>query len=99
VDERSDGYGLGFRREPARQLMTDEWSSLTPLGWASIACAVVWLFGFGSFLAIGFGVTGILGRYKVVGADYPPPGLRLCQIGTALGALGLLVTAVWLLLG
>ena len=77
----------------------ESWSSLRPLGWASILCAVLWLGGFGSFVAIGLGLTGILGRHKVTSDGSPPPGLRLCQIGTAVGAVGLAVTATWLLAG
>jgi hypothetical protein len=99
VDDRSEGFGLSFRREPARQLMEDRWYSLRPLGWASIVLGVLWIFGFGSFLAVALGVTGILGRHKVVSPTYPPPGLRLCQVGAALGAVGLALTAVWLLVG
>jgi hypothetical protein len=58
---------------------------------------VVWIGGFGSFFAVGFGLIGIIGRHNVASADYPPPGLRLCQVGLVLGLLGLAATVVWLL--
>jgi hypothetical protein len=78
-------------------LVEDQWTSIRPLGWASVICAVLWLGGFGSFFAVGFGLIGIIGRDNVVTDQQPPPGLRMCQVGVALGLIGLLATAIWLL--
>lgn len=92
-----DEYLLVTNREIGEGYADSQWRSIRPLGWASIAFAVLWIGGFGSFFAVGFGLIGIVGRYNVASDDYPPPGLRLCQAGVVLGLLGLVATAVWLL--
>jgi hypothetical protein len=90
-----DEYLLATNREIGEAYADGQWRSIRPLGWASL----LWIGGFGSFFAVGFGCIGIVGRYNVASDEYPPPGLRLCQAGVALGAVGLVATAVWLLSG
>ena len=75
--------------------MEGTWADLRPFGWASLATGLLWLCGLGSFLAIAFGLMGIVGRHNVASESYPPPGLRLCQAGTAIGVVGLVATVAW----
>jgi hypothetical protein len=96
-DDRSDERLTPHRGDTGPGPSEDQWTSIVPLGWASVLCGLVWLGGFGSFFAVGLGLIGILGRDNVRTDRSPPPGLRLCQLGLALGVLGLGVTAVWLL--
>ena len=88
---------LVSQRESGRDL-SGPWRSLRPLGWGSLVFALLWVYGLGSLFAIGFALMGIVGRYNVASADYPPPGLRMCQVGLALGILGLVATAGLVLL-
>ncbi len=87
-----DEYLQSTNREVGAPYVEGQWQSIRPLGWASLVCALLWVGGFGSFFAIGFGLIGIVGRYNVPDADYPPPGLRMCQVGVALGIIGLIAT-------
>lgn len=90
---------ISAQLDGARDYAGSPWPSLRPLGWASVICGVVWLFGFGSVFAIGFGLIGIVGRYRVASDRYPPPGLYLCIAGMVLGVIGLAATVGAFVLG
>ena len=88
---------LSAQRDLGRDFASGPWKSLRPLGWASVVLGILWLFGFGSVFAVGFGLIGVMGRHRVASDVDPPPGFRLCVAGLIIGVLGLVATILWFL--
>ena len=86
-DNRFDEYLLGTSREVADPLVNGTVESLRTLGTASIVLAVLWVYGFGSLLAIGMASIGLMLRKRA--AVDPLPGVRLTVVGLVLGIVGL----------
>lgn len=85
---RRDDISMSYPR-PAFRLASPSQPRLNRLALASIVFALLWGFGIGSLLAVAFGVVA-----KRQIRRRRQSGRRMASIGIALGAIGLVTTAV-----